>query len=299
MRMVGMTVAFMACFALGAAVVAATGHCMTARWHYGPVCGSSYWSALTASPEVLVFMFFMITDPRTTPASRWARIGFGAAVAVVATVLMATQSTEFGTKVGILGGLAAVCCARGAWLLVSGRLAVSLPRNTRWRWAVAAGALGVWVAALTLAALAGRLHSVALPARTEAAAAQMVRDLADDLAVAGDALRHLDATRLATVSDGAWLAAQQRAVDAARSSGRMEIATWRPTGASVVLVHDPSSPQASPVLGVDLRGAVHREQCDARTGAVLVDEGTSPSRRLFVLDRVGGVFLITAEFPAA
>jgi hypothetical protein len=157
----------------------------------------------------------------------------------------------------------------------------------------------VWVAALPAAALAGRLQPVALPPRSEATAAQMVRDLADDLAVAGDALRHLDAARLATVSGGAWLAAQQRAVDAARSSGRMEITTWRQTGASVMLVHDPGNPQASPVLGVDLRGAVHREQCDARTGEVLVDEGTSPSHRLFVLDRVGGVFLISAEYPAA
>jgi hypothetical protein len=150
-----------------------------------------------------------------------------------------------------------------------------------------------------LAALAGRLHTVALPARTEATAVQMVRDLADDLVTAGDALRHLDAARLATASDGAWLAAQQRAVEAARSSGRMEITTWRQTRASVVLVHDPGNPQASPILGIDLSGVVHREQCDAHTGAVLVDEGSLPSRRLFVLDRVGGVFLITAEYPAA
>jgi hypothetical protein len=181
--------------------------------------------------------------------------------------------------------------------LASGRLAVRVPRSTRWRGAVVAGALGVWVAALPLAALAGRLHTVAPPARTEATAAQMVRNLADDLATAGDALRHLDAARLATASDGAWLAAQQRAVEAARSSGRMEITTWRQTRASVVLVHDPGNPQASPVLGVDLSGVVHREQCDARTGAVLVDEGSLPSRRLFVLDRAGGVFLITAEYP--
>ncbi len=39
------------------------------------------------SGALLLFAFFMITDPKTTPLNRYARIGFGVTVAVVAAVL--------------------------------------------------------------------------------------------------------------------------------------------------------------------------------------------------------------------
>ena len=41
---------------------------MTARWHLGPITGFEFWRVLVFSPEVLIFLFFMITDPKTTPA---------------------------------------------------------------------------------------------------------------------------------------------------------------------------------------------------------------------------------------
>ena len=47
---------------------------MTARWHVGPVTGVYFWWVLVTSPEILVFLFFMITDPKTIPATRAARI---------------------------------------------------------------------------------------------------------------------------------------------------------------------------------------------------------------------------------
>jgi Na+-translocating ferredoxin:NAD+ oxidoreductase RnfD subunit len=329
MRMLGMTVAFTACFAAGAALIAATGHCMTARWHYGAVCGESYWSALTTSPEVLIFMFFMITDPKTTPASPRARVVFGGAVALVATVAAATQATEFGTKVAILGGLAIVCAVRGALLLVQGRRPLRLPRSRRLRVVSSAGALALWFALVPLAALAGRpssgpdadtLRAVASrrvpgaqpalppvtlsdaaaradPSLTQSVADRMVRDLVDDLAIESNALRHLDDAGLAAASGGSRLAAQRRAAESARGSGRLELLTWRPRRARIVLVRDPANPQASPVLGVELRGLVHRERCDARTGAVVADEGSGITVRLFALDRVSGIYLIDAEYP--
>ena len=46
---------------------------MTARWHLGPITGVYFWWVLVTSPEVLVFLFFMITDPKTAPARRRAR----------------------------------------------------------------------------------------------------------------------------------------------------------------------------------------------------------------------------------
>jgi hypothetical protein len=54
----------------------------------------------------------MITDPKTIPAGRVARIAFGAAVAVASTLLIAPQTTEFGAKVALLSGLVVLCAAR-------------------------------------------------------------------------------------------------------------------------------------------------------------------------------------------
>ena len=73
---------------------------------------SDYWRVIVTSPEVLIFLFFMITDPKTTPAGQVGRVAFGILVAVVSTLLMAPQTNEFGTKVGLLAGLVVVCAAR-------------------------------------------------------------------------------------------------------------------------------------------------------------------------------------------
>ena len=43
---------------------------MTARWHLGPITGGYFWWVLVTSPEILVFLFFMITDPKTIPKGR-------------------------------------------------------------------------------------------------------------------------------------------------------------------------------------------------------------------------------------
>jgi Na+-translocating ferredoxin:NAD+ oxidoreductase RnfD subunit len=103
---------FWLAFAAGLAVLAASGHCMTARWAFAPVCGADFWRVVVTSPEVLIFLFFMITDPRTVPAGRVARIAFGLAVAALAVLLIAPQTNEFGAKVGLLSALVLVCAAR-------------------------------------------------------------------------------------------------------------------------------------------------------------------------------------------
>jgi hypothetical protein len=112
LRMLGLVAAFWLTFAAGTGLLAASGHCMTARWHVGQVCGGSFWSVLALSPEILVFMFFMITDPKTTPAGQVARAVYGASVAFLATLLVAPARTEFSTKVGVLAGLVVVCATR-------------------------------------------------------------------------------------------------------------------------------------------------------------------------------------------
>ena len=50
---------------------------MTANWAFAPVCGIDFWRVIVMSPEVLIFLFFMITDPKTMPTGQVGRVVFG------------------------------------------------------------------------------------------------------------------------------------------------------------------------------------------------------------------------------
>ena len=67
LHLLGIAVGFWLAFAAGIGVLAASGHAMTARWHLGPISGEEFWRVIVFSPEILVFLFFMITDPKTVP----------------------------------------------------------------------------------------------------------------------------------------------------------------------------------------------------------------------------------------
>src|SRR3954451_13788983 len=45
LSLLGIAIGFWAAFAAGIAVLAASGHAMTARWHLGPIAGWDFWSA--------------------------------------------------------------------------------------------------------------------------------------------------------------------------------------------------------------------------------------------------------------
>jgi len=115
LKLLEIPIAFWLTLAAGLGLLAASGHCFTARWSVGPVCGTSFWWVVVTSPELLFFLFFMITDPKTIPRGRVARIIHGVSTGAVATLLIAPQSTEFGAKVGLLASLAVVSALR--WLL--------------------------------------------------------------------------------------------------------------------------------------------------------------------------------------
>jgi Na+-translocating ferredoxin:NAD+ oxidoreductase RnfD subunit len=102
---------FWVSFAAGLAIVAAAGHAMSARWHLGPVSGFHFWAVLVTSPEVLVFLFFMITDPKTAPRGRRARLVYAVSLGLLGALLIAPTTTEFASKVALLGSLAIVCLA--------------------------------------------------------------------------------------------------------------------------------------------------------------------------------------------
>ena len=112
LHLLAMAATFWVTLAGGLGVLAASGHCMTANWAFAPVCGVDYWRVIVTSPEVLIFLFFMITDPKTIPAGNVGRILFAFLVGVASSLLMAPQTDEWWTKVSLLSGLVLVCALR-------------------------------------------------------------------------------------------------------------------------------------------------------------------------------------------
>ena len=112
LKLLALAATFWLALAAGVGLLAGSGHCMTASWAFAPVCGFDFWRVIVTSPEVMIFLFFMITDPKTVPAGRVGRVAFGLLVAATSTLLMAPQTDEFGTKVGLLAGLVVWCAAR-------------------------------------------------------------------------------------------------------------------------------------------------------------------------------------------
>jgi ASPIC and UnbV/FG-GAP-like repeat len=159
LHLLPLAAAFWLSFAAGIAVLAASGHAMTARWHVGPITGAYFWWVLVTSPEILVFLFFMITDPKTIPASRRMQIVYAVAVGLLACMLIAPARTEFWSKVAVLGSLTIVCAAwpllRRYWpsiTLTRARLAI-----------VGIGALVFYGSALVAAGIPARDSGVAAP----------------------------------------------------------------------------------------------------------------------------------------
>ena len=116
LRLLGLVLGFMAGFAIFVALALAPvpDHCMVASWHVTPMCGQQLWQILVTSPEILIFAFFMIPDPKTVPEGQLPRVVFGVLVALLAVLLLGPTSLEFWTKTAILGSLVIACALRFA-----------------------------------------------------------------------------------------------------------------------------------------------------------------------------------------
>jgi Na+-translocating ferredoxin:NAD+ oxidoreductase RnfD subunit len=144
LKLLRVAVGFWVSFAAAIGVLVLAGHTMTARWHLGPISGSELWWVLLTSPEVLVFMFFMITDPKTAPRSPTGRLAYAVSLGVLAGVMIAPTTTEYAAKVALLGSLALVCLALPILRLVP------LPLDRRLVIGIAASALAVSAAAMVV-----------------------------------------------------------------------------------------------------------------------------------------------------
>ncbi|HLX31703.1 MAG TPA: FG-GAP-like repeat-containing protein [Gaiellaceae bacterium] len=111
LKLLRVAIGFWVSFAAAIGVLALAGHTMTARWHLGPISGFQLWWVLITSPEVLVFLFFMITDPKTAPRSPTGRLLYAVSLGLLAGILIAPTTSEFAAKVALLGALGVVCLA--------------------------------------------------------------------------------------------------------------------------------------------------------------------------------------------
>jgi ASPIC and UnbV/FG-GAP-like repeat len=276
LRLLEIAVGFWVAFAAGIGVLAASGHAMTARWHLGPVEGWEFWRVLVFSPEVLVFLFFMITDPKTIPAGRLGRRAYAVGIGLLAVLLIAPQTTEFATKVAVLGALALVCAFRPL---------VELARSsTAWRRAPSLGRPALGGLALAGAvAFAGAVILAGIPARAgegtasaapldagglpdmtvlgsdgvstridRETALQIAADLVADLRAEGDALLQRDDDLATEGAAGARLAAVWERIDAAGSS--VVVPDYNVERLRVRL--EPGEGQGPPLVVAELEGTV-------------------------------------------
>ena len=168
---------FWVTFTAALGVLALSGHAMSAHWHLGPVSNGYFWRVLIASPEVFIFLSFMITDPKTVPETRLGRRVYAVSIGLLGALLIAPQQTEFQSKVALLGSLTIICAARPLILLLREAAARSsrdsilarvtgLPRTLR---TLPGGRAGRGAAVLLVtASFAGLVVLAGSPARSSA-----------------------------------------------------------------------------------------------------------------------------------
>ncbi len=310
LQLLGIAVGFWVAFTAGIGVLALSGHAMTARWHLGEISGGYFWRILVFSPEVLVFLFFMITDPKTIPDGRVERRVYAVGVGLLAALLIAPQRTEFGSKVALLEALAILCAARPLleWLRSSNHRAPAwtarlLQRNRVGLATASRAGLGT-LAVVGAAGFTGLLVLAGIPARSSAGAAiapmasvgrlpqvtigpskgvasqlnrptalSIARHAVADLRIEADALRLRDAKLAAAAADGNQLAELRRQIRVA-AGHRIVVPTYSVERINVTL--EPGQGQGPPVVVAALQGRV--QLTTYRGSPAMVETRTAPAR---------------------
>ena len=219
LKLLGLELGYMAAFALfvALALIPVPDHCMIASWYATPMCGQQLWQILVTSPEVLIFAFFMVPDPRTVPDGQAGRFVFGVLVAFLSVVLLGPTTLEFWTKTAILASLVFACAGRfalGRLLapLEEGGGPVDAVRRLGLRAPVALGVSLLLLAALPLSAefsLHGTIPAPELPDGTRPTLALVIGPNAVDIGswtvnAAGQALPPPGGTTPTQASSRVW-----------------------------------------------------------------------------------------------
>jgi hypothetical protein len=321
LRLLPMALAFWVAFTGAIGLLAASGHCITVAWAVAPVCGRDFWWVIVTSPEVLIFLFFMITDPKTIPGRPSARVGFALCLAVLCTLLMAPQPTEFGAKVGLLAGLVLLTPVRSVFdrarlpalpvaparlfaggaalgsalvLLPVGIVAAGTPARERGQAPPGTGALGIdlKIDRSTLPPVTLNREAAGLSGAARDPGALAVA-LAEDLAIEREAMLRADTSLLRAAADGERLLAMERKVQAAATAGRFEVTDHHFDALRLGIVFT-DGPQGGATLGLEASGRVRQVTYDAaRTELKRVE---APFRSRFVLRQgAGGRWVILGE----
>ena len=328
LHLLEIAVGFWAAFAAGIGVLALTGHAMTARWHLGEISGGYFWRILVLSPEVLVFLFFMITDPKTIPDGKTARRVYAVGVGLLAALLIAPQRTEFASKVALLGALAILCLTRPLleWLRSTEtrgpawttRFHGSLATSGRALGGAGLGALAVAGAA----GFAGLLVLAGLPARSTAGAAvaplanvgrlpqvtiapskgvasqlnrptalSIARNVVADLRIEADALRLRNGKRAADAAAGDRLAELRRQIRVA-AGGPISVPRYRVERMRVNL--EPGEGQGPPRVVAALQGQMQLTTYRGSPSMVETRAAAKGFARTLELSLTGNRYLIVA-----
>jgi len=297
-----MSLAFWGVFAASLGIVSTAGHCISARWSVTPVCGADFWWIVVTSPEVVIFMLFMITDPMTSPTGARPRIVFGASVGLVSALLVAPMQTEFGAKVAVLAGLVVVCAVRPMLASAADRhsllptslspvgVAAVVPvalvslvvlgqparqPTTTSATTISAGvlaerpAVAVPPSAVPSVTVSDEVRTV-IGDKAVDQAERMAHDLVACLMIEADAARSHDSELAASAIAGERLEAFPEGV----RPGDVRFSSME-----VVLVRDPADPQAVPRFGIHATGM----------------RGAAPVDSVFVVEDLKGTWLLTDE----
>jgi len=307
--LLAVSAAFWVVFGSLMAGLALAGHSMTARWSLTPVSGAQYWYSVVLSPEILIFVFFMITDPRTAARGRSGGVIYAALVAATSAVLVAFQSTEYATKVALLSGLVVVCAVRpliervapaghdesvvrwarantrrGAGLAAAAVTTIALVVAGSW-WSAtdasagsaeraAGGSMTVELSDAQRPAVVfgGGLASLGTPL-DDGAARQLVLDVVEDVLVADLAIEESDAELAASVATGPFLA---------ELTGRPAIPAPERTFDSALLdvVRDSDNFQAVPRLSIEFTGTADGEAWTTTYHVSVTGEGSLIEREV-------------------
>jgi hypothetical protein len=303
---------FWATFAVGIAILAAAGHQMTARWHLGPIGGLSFWWLLVTSPEILVFLFFMITDPKTAPRGPRARVVYAVSIGIVATLLIAPMRTEYWSKVALLSALVVVCIGQ----TVLAALPRPLPRLSRRR-LVLAGAVGLAgygaalvilspspVATAALPTTAANtplpqitvLHSTGVSTQLDRASANAIaRDLVTDLDLQARALQQHNLGLASQAAESTMLVNLRRQISGSATQP-VEVPTYRIDRLSVEL--QPGQDQGPPTVVARAEGLVQRVVYRGLPAMAVRRSVQTAFTDTFQLQQSGGRFLLVGSSEA-
>ncbi len=317
--LLAIAVIFWFTFATALGILALSGHAFTANWHLGPVANYYFWKVLVLSPEVFIFLAFMITDPRTAPETARGRRIYSVALGLLGALLIAPMETEYWAKVALLMSLTIVCAARPVCILVrealerrraAGSAPAERPRRSRSQLGllgvagvavfaaliVAAGTPTRSVATLSSSALAGGVavtidHTPNVVSISPQLGRQIAGDAVANLQLVSAALGKRDAAQATGAASGAYLAGIKTQI--AKAAGRpIVVPSYAVETVNLRLLQ--AVDQEPPTVVATLTGEL--TPLSYAVGAAKPQSGSAaPFKHVFDLALTSGRFLLVGE----